>query len=110
MSDFERDGSGDAPLDPTLVPRRAQVDDFVADGECLLYSAVRDEAATLNRTATEIWELCDGTRSIQSIARTLGDRYGVDEMALLDDVAAAIDVLRTRGLVDVTHEPADDTA
>jgi hypothetical protein len=110
VTDFERDGSEDAPLDPTLVPRRAPVEDFVADGECLLYSAVRDEAATLNRTATEIWELCDGTRSIRSIARTLGERYSVDEMLLLDDVAAAIAVLRSRGLVNISQQRREDIA
>src|SRR5262245_30182106 len=42
------------PIDETFVPRRACVEEFAQDGECLLYSAARDEASALNRTATEI--------------------------------------------------------
>ena len=73
--------------DPSMVPRRSYVDEFVSDGECLLYSPASDQASVLNRTGTEIWQLCDGTRSIRSIARTLAERYGVDEGLLLDDIA-----------------------
>lgn len=88
--------------DHSMVPRRSSVDEFVSDGECLLYSAARDQASVLNRTGTEIWELCDGTRSIHSIARTLAERYGVDEGLLLDDIADAVSMFRERGLVEVT--------
>ena len=87
--------------DHSTVPRRSCVDEFVSDGECLLYSPARDQASVLNRTGTEIWELCDGTKSIRSIARTLAARYGVDEGLLLDDIAAAVSMLRERGLVEV---------
>jgi pyrroloquinoline quinone biosynthesis protein D len=68
----------------------------------------RDEASALNRTATEIWELCDGTKTIAAIARTLGERYGVDEEYLLADVMTAVTTLRVRGLLDVSADPADD--
>ena len=91
--------------DRSIVPRRAKVDEFLSDGECLLYSAVHDQASVLNRTGTEIWELCDGSRSIGAIARTLAARYGVDEELLVDDIAAAVGMFRERGLVDVSAEP-----
>ena len=87
--------------DHSIVPRRSKVDEFMSDGECLLYSPARDQASVLNRTGTEIWELCDGSRSIGAIARTLAVRYGVDEGLLVDDIAAAVSMLRERGLVDV---------
>jgi hypothetical protein len=90
--------------DPSMVPRRSYVDEFVSDGECLLYSPASDQASVLNRTGTEIWQLCDGTRSIRSIARTLAERYGVDEGLLLDDIAAAVSMLRERGLVEVASD------
>ena len=90
--------------DHSMVPCRSHVDEFVSDGECLLYSAVRDQASVLNRTGTEIWELCDGTRSISSIARALAERYGVEEGLLLDDIAAAVSMLRERGLVEVAGD------
>lgn len=87
--------------DRSIVPRRAKVEEFVSDGECLLYNCVRDQASVLNRTGTEIWELCDGSRSVSAIARTLAERYGVDEGLLVDDIAAAVSMFRERGLVEV---------
>jgi pyrroloquinoline quinone biosynthesis protein D len=98
----------DASIHAAVVPRQRRVEAFASDGEALLYSATRDEASALNRTATEIWELCDGTKTITAIARTLGERYGVDEAYLLADVMTAVTTLRSRGLVDLSGDPGDD--
>ena len=92
---------GEFMPDLSLVPRRSKVDAFASDGECLLYSPARDQATVLNRTGTEIWELCDGARNIGAIARTLAERYGVDEGLLFDDITAAVSMFRERGLVEV---------
>ena len=97
------DGVGDLTMHAALVPRQRRVEAFASDGESLLYSAMRDEASALNRTATEIWALCDGTRTIEAIARALGQRYGVDETYLLADVMAAVTTLRARELVDLSR-------
>ena len=102
--------AGDPPIEAVCVPRQRRVEGFASDGESLLYSAARDEATALNRTATEIWELCDGTTSVGAIARILGQRYGVDEAYLLSDVTTAVATLRARGLVDVSRDRAVDTA
>jgi hypothetical protein len=80
------------------------VDEFVSDGECLLYSPARDQASVLNRTGTEIWELCDGTRSVRAIARTFAERCAVDEGLLLDDIAAVVSMFRERGLVEIAAD------
>ena len=85
----------------SIVPRRSKVDEFMSDGECVLYSPARDQASVLNRSGTEIWELCDGSRSIGAIARTLAERYGVDDGLLLDDIAATVSIFRERGLVEL---------
>jgi pyrroloquinoline quinone biosynthesis protein D len=82
-----------------MVPRQRTVDTFASDGESLLYNATRDEASALNRTATEIWELCDGTKTIRAIVRALSRRYDVDEAYLLADVLAAVTMFRNKGLV-----------
>ena len=100
------ESSGGSAAGAAIVPRRAEVDDFGAEGERLLYNAARDEATTLNRTATEIWQLCDGSRSIDAIAGALGDRYGVDKEALLDEVSRALHVMQERGLVELRSGPA----
>ena len=87
-------------LDRALVPRRATVEDFLSDGECLLYSSSRDEASALNRTATEIRQLCDGSLTVNGIAEILGERYGVEKNLLLEDISLALLALRARGLVE----------
>ena len=86
--------------DGRSVPRRIAAEEFVQDGECLLYNPSRDEASALNRTATEVWLLCDGRLTLSGIAGVLGERYGVDEAMLLDDVALVLAALRARGLIE----------
>ena len=82
------------------LPRRITVEEFVQDGECLLYNPSRDQASALNRTATEVWSLCDGRLTPGGIAGVLGERYGVNGAMLLDDVAQALAALRARGLIE----------
>ena len=65
--------------DGSTLPRRIAVEELVQDGECLLYSPSRDEASALNRTATEVWSLCDGRLTLSGIAGVLGERYGVTD-------------------------------
>jgi coenzyme PQQ synthesis protein D (PqqD) len=94
-------------LDAAVVPRRVPVEDYAADGERLIYNAARDEASALNRTAGEIWELCDGTATIATIAAALGERYRVAADVLLSDVIDALAALMARGLVEChTGSPA----
>jgi hypothetical protein len=88
------------------VPRRVTVEAFAQDGEALLYSADRDEASALNRTATEVWELCDGRLTVREIAGALGNHYGVPGELLFDDVASVVVALRRRGLVELLDPPA----
>ena len=93
-------GNEDVLADGISRPRRITVEEFVQDGECLLYNSSRDQASALNRTATEVWSLCDGRLTLSGIAGVLGERYGVNGAMLLDDVAQILAVLRARGLIE----------
>jgi hypothetical protein len=93
-------GKGDVVADGRSLPRRIAVEEFVEEGECLLYNPARDEASALNRTATEVWSLCDGRLTLSGIARVLGERYGVNDAMLLEDVARVLVALRARGLIE----------
>jgi pyrroloquinoline quinone biosynthesis protein D len=54
-------------------------------------------ALTLNETAADVLELCDGQRSLDEIAELLGARYsGAD---VRDDVAQLVGAIADRGLV-----------
>jgi hypothetical protein len=110
LPDDDAEGAGDLRIHAAFVPCRRKVEAYASDGESLLYSAIRDEASALNRTATEIWELCDGTSTIGAIARALGQRYGVEDAYLIADVMAAVTTLRARGLVDLSGGGGDDAA
>ena len=89
----------------TLVPRRESVEEFASSGECVLYHPARDEATALNRSATEIWTLCDGRLTVAAIARALGERYGLDQELFVDEVAETLQTLRARGLVGFSTVP-----
>ena len=82
-----------------MVPHRTRVEAFAADGECLLYHPVRDEASALNRSATEVWDLCDGRLTVAGIIGALAVRYGVGEAQLVNDVAGVLKTLRARDLI-----------
>lgn len=77
----------------------------LATGARLRYDEVREEhlllvpegAVRLNRTATEVLELCDGQRSLDEIVGALSARY--DGADLRDDVRALVDAMAGRGLV-----------
>jgi hypothetical protein len=87
------------------LPRRMAVEEFVQDGECLLYDSSRDQASALNRSATEVWLLCDGRLTPRGIAGVLGQRYGVNGAMLLDDVAQVLLELGARGLIEFLPGP-----
>ena len=98
-------GKEDVVADGRSLPRRIAVEEFVQEGECLLYNPSRDEASALNRTATEVWSLCDGRLTLSEIAGVLGERYGVSDTMLLDDVARVLAALRARGLIEFLPGP-----
>ncbi len=98
----------DLRIDGTSVPHHGRVEVFAHDGECLVYHPARDEATALNRTATDVWSLCDGALSVDAIAQALARRYGVDDDALAEDVGKAMRDLLARDLIDIRiAEPAD---
>lgn len=102
--------SGGERFARAVAPRRAPVEEFAEDGECLVYSAARDEATALNQTATEIWVLCDGTRDIEAITGVLADRYGVAPSLLVGDVARTVRAFHEKGLVELPTPSGPDVA
>ena len=68
--------------------------------EFVLYDDNVDRLHVLNRSAREIWLLCDGTRSHEDIAAELCERFDVDLETARGDVAQTVDELTTLGLVN----------
>ena len=87
-------------VDPgPIALRRIAAESFASGAERLVYNSERDEVSALNQTATEIWDLCDGTRDVAQVAGVLAERYGVEPALLLPDVATLVEALRARGLL-----------
>jgi hypothetical protein len=70
------------------------------DGECMVYSTAAAKALYLNDTASMIWKLCDGERTVDAIEQLLRGAYP-DAAALHDDVAAALHMLVDNGVVEL---------
>jgi pyrroloquinoline quinone biosynthesis protein D len=85
-------------MTPSSIPKQA-FGFFVEemDGENLLYRLGAHKAIHLNDSASVIWRLCDGSRSVQDIVDLLKSQYPESENAIADDVAQAIDLLVREG-------------
>jgi hypothetical protein len=67
------------------------------DHDTLLYDTTNNQVHSLNRTATAVWECCDGAHSIADIAERLTARDG--HVVSGGTVALAVEQLRQAGLL-----------
>ena len=69
------------------------------DEEVLVYDPVIDRTHRLNVSATLIWELCDGTRSLEDIARALTEQFEVEFETALQDARTVLEQLKEEQLL-----------
>jgi len=84
----------------TLYLRRCE--DFVwrdIGGEVVILNEEGTQVCLLNKTASSIWTLCDGTKALDEIAAQLCDRFDVSSAEALADVQEFADELVGAGLV-----------
>ncbi|HUX88898.1 MAG TPA: PqqD family peptide modification chaperone [Chloroflexota bacterium] len=74
------------------------------DGETVLYDQGSGQVHQLNPTATRIWSLCDGTRSIDAIARSIADAYAITLEQARADVGELIARLSAANLLRLNEE------
>lgn len=60
------------------------------DGEILLYSPSATRSVYLNTTASLIWRLCDGSRSVGDIVTQLEQAFPEAKDRITDDVTRSI--------------------
>lgn len=81
--------------------RPAQADGLevneVADG-LVVYQAVPERVHYLNNTAAIVFELCDGTRTVDDISVALLGAFGLDRRPV-DEVRSCVAELRDQGVV-----------
>ena len=85
-------------LDARPAPKAGLVVQPV-DGEAVIYDPEADALHHLEATASAVWALLDGRRSVRSIAADLADVYGAAAESVRRDVHGLINILRDRGLL-----------
>lgn len=86
-------------------PRRAHDTAWrTVDGEMIIVSAANSNIISLNSTGALVWELGDGTHSIDEIAAAVTEAFDVSEETARHDVLAFVDALAAEGLLESSAE------
>lgn len=79
--------------------------DILVEGsadEAMLYQPDRDELHVLNPTAQLIWELCDGSHSVNDMVGAVRSRFAAPpEVNILVDVERTVAEFREKQLLEV---------
>lgn len=75
------------------------VSTFPLDDELVLYDGRTGEAHILNRTGAYIWQRCDGTHTINQLAREVASVYRIPRRQALADTSELIVALDNADLV-----------
>jgi coenzyme PQQ synthesis protein D (PqqD) len=69
------------------------------DDDLALYDDAGRLLILLNTSAATVWELCDGTTTLDEMVRTLADAYPEEAAVIADDVRLTVRKLAELGLV-----------
>lgn len=97
-------------IDVILTARPKQKPNVMAQEvleEMVLYDAETEIGYSLNGSARSIWDLCDGTRSVEGICKALADPLDISPDLLHGDVTMLIDELSKLGLLAL-NQGADE--
>lgn len=91
----------------TLSYKPRQKPDFrleEIDGELLLYHPTSTTIMYCNPSASVIWQLCDGERTIEEIAMLLAAAFAQDLETITADVESTLDSFCKRKAIDMLDE------
>lgn len=92
-----------------MYPRKAdRLEVNEAEDGLVVYDPTHDTVHHLNTTASLIFDLCDGTRNADGIARVLAEAYQLDATPC-DDALAGLDELADRKLIHWEAHSAIDS-
>ena len=74
------------------------------DDESVIYRLGAHKAIHLNATASVIWKLSDGSRTVQDLIDFLKAEYPDDSGTILADVTEAVNLLSREGAVILTQK------
>jgi hypothetical protein len=86
-------------FDTRCPTRRQDVASRLVDGEMVVLDREHGFVHQLNRTATLVWEQCDGEHTAAQIASQMCENFEVDRSTALNDVVKILNELRKLALV-----------
>jgi hypothetical protein len=93
-------------MDLTKYPiPHAQAAARVVDGEAVIVLADTGEVNVLNAVGTRIWELMDGTRSVQQIAEVIQQEFDVSLQTAVQDAEQIIQQLTENQAIVLEDQP-----
>lgn len=69
------------------------------DGETIVYDEQSNQVHSLNKTATLLWNLCDGENDIEGMVGEIRARFDVDEATARCDAEKILREFETMGLL-----------
>ncbi|HEX6173822.1 MAG TPA: PqqD family protein [Candidatus Binatia bacterium] len=86
-------------LDGLRLKRRMGVQSRLVEGEMVVLDREHDLIHQLNKTATFIWEHCDGQQSAAEIANAVCENFEVDEATAIREVIQTLERLQSLRLI-----------
>ena len=71
------------------------------DDELLLFHPSQTNILYCNATASLVWQLCDGQRTVQEIINLLKGAYPEAEDTLADDIKTSLDQFAQQGAIQL---------
>lgn len=96
---FMREAITSSGLSVLRLKRRTGVRSRLVDGEMIVLDRENDLIHQFNKTATFIWERCDGRRSAAEIAHEICESFEVDEATAVREVIETLERLQTLELI-----------
>lgn len=83
-----------------IMKHRAEILKRQVGDEYMLYDAAGRKVHVLNETAHFVWELCDGTCSIDDMVSRAAKTFDTDPAELRSDIEACLKEFRTLSLLE----------
>src|SRR5215475_8639255 len=90
----------DEPMSAHYPKRRSGVHVRIVEGETVILDRREGLIHQLNRTASYVWDRCDGQSTLVDIGQQLVATFDVDANTAVDDVAAVVEQLRRLNLIE----------
>lgn len=80
-------------------PANSHVLETEVGDDISLYDPTKEQVSVLNGTASDIWRLADGTRTVDEITALIAASYDVRPEAIAEDVVRTVGELSEAGLL-----------